>query len=508
MGPASAPVLDARQFGARGDGAAKDTVALQAAIDSAAQRGGGTVWLSAGRYLSGTLHLKSHVTLYLDSGATLAASPDRGDFDAYEKLPYDPQSDNETADFNLGLLTGKDLEDVSIVGPGVIDGNRDHRGDRKEKGEPKPIALKRCRKVIIRDVTVKNAPNYAVSFLGCDGVVIDGVTVDNSYSDGIDPDCSRNVRISNCFVDCYDDGICLKASLALGVPQTTENVTVTNCVVSSASNQFKLGTESNGGFKNIALSNCAFYARTKGTPARRDRGGIDIATVNGGAIDGVVINNVTMRDMICPIFVRLGDEAKGNPATRPGTLRNVSISNIVSTGSTFTASITGLPGHPVEGVTLDNIQLTVRGGVRQPGNLDVPEEPAHYPESEMFGTLPTYGLYCRHITGLTLRGLRVGWQEEDVRPAIIADDVRGIEADGIRIETASSDQPLLWLHQTADVFLRGCSCPGAAKRFLRVSGAQTGAVRLSGNNVGATAQAVERMPEVPTTSVMAADGAR
>src|SRR5437867_11104956 len=391
-----APVFyDVREYGAQGDGASKDTAAVQKAIDTAAQHGGGVVMLPAGIYLCGTIHLKSRITIYLAPVATLLASPDNADFDPYEKLEYPSHADKETTYFHYGLLTGENIREVAIHGEGAIDGNR------KKRGGPKPIALKNAQHVSIRGITVKNSPNYAISLLGCDYVDVDGVTVLNSYADGIDPDSSRYVRIANSFIDSYDDGICPKASLALGKPRSTEHLTVTNCNIASSSNNIKLGTESSGDFKDIAISNCTIFRRSQN--ASRDLSGLAIESVDGSHIDGIVVSNLNMQGVYNPIFIRHGNRGRGLTPPTPGSLENVSITNVIATGSVMTSSITGLPGFPVRHVNLDNVQPTMKGGEDKVRDLDVPEVPEKYPESGMFGALRAYGLYSRHVEGRTIR---------------------------------------------------------------------------------------------------------
>ena len=410
----AAPFHNIRDHGAKGDGVAKDTRAVQAALDAAAKEGGGIVLFPPGRYLSGTLHLRSNVTLQIPAGATLVMSPDNADFDPYEKFPYDTHADNETSFFRYALLAGEDVHDVAILGQGVIDGNRSKRGG------PKPVALKRCQRVAIRGLTIKNAPNYSISFLGCDWVEVDGVTVLNAYSDGIDPDSSRYVRISNCFIDSWDDAICPKASLALGTPRSTEHVTVTNCVLSTSCNNIKLGTESSGDFKNLAFSNCVMFRRPG---ARRPISGVSIESVDGSHIDGIVVSNLAMQDVDTPVFIRLGNRGRGLSPPVPGSLANVSISNLVATGALRTCPIAGLPGHPVRGVTLSDINITFQGGEQTAGKREVPEYPEKYPEATMFGLLPAYGLWARHVEGLTLRNVRLRTERADARPALLFDDV-------------------------------------------------------------------------------------
>jgi len=298
----------------------------------------------------GTIHLKSNVTLQIPAGATLMMSPDQADFDPYEKLPYDSHADEETTHFHYALLAGENVHDVAILGQGVIDGNRP-----KRRG-PKPIALKTCQRIAIRGVTIKDAPNYAISFLGSDYIDVDGVTILNAYADGIDPDSSRYVRIANCFIDSHDDAICPKASLALGKPRPTEHLTVTNCVLSTSCNNIKLGTESSGDFKNLAFSNCAMFPRPG---KRRPISGISIESVDGSHIDGLVVSNITMQDIDTPIFIRLGNRGRGLDPPTPGSLANVSITNLVATGALRTCPIAGLPGYPIRRVSLDNINISM-----------------------------------------------------------------------------------------------------------------------------------------------------
>ena len=468
-----APVFyDVREYGAKGDGVAKDTAAVQKAIDAAAQAGG-VVFVPAGRYLCGTIHLRSRITLHLAPGATILASPDNGDFDPYEKLDYASHADQETTYFHYALLAGEDIQEVAIHGEGVIDGNR------KRRGGPKPIALKNVQHISIRGITVRDSPNYAISFLGCDYVDVDGVTILNSYADGIDPDSSRYVRIANSFIDSYDDGICPKASLVLGKPRSTEHLTVTNCNIASSSNNIKLGTESSGDFKDIAISNCTIFRRPQN--ASRDLSGLAIESVDGSHVDGIVVSNLNMQGVYNPIFIRLGNRGRGLTPPTPGSLENVSITNVIATGSVMTSSITGLPGFPVRHVNLDNVQLTMKGGEDRVSDLNVPEVTEKYPESGMFGTLPAYGLYSRHVEGLTIRNVQTRWQQQDVRPALIFDDVKNLDLDAFKTDTVAGAEPLIWLNRVADAFIHGAHVPVAANRFLRLTQTSEREVKTAAN---------------------------
>jgi polygalacturonase len=413
---ALASPLNVRDFGARGDGVAKDTGALQKAIDAAAARGGGTVAVPAGRYLSGTIHLKSNVTLQLENGAAIVGSPDEADFDPYEKLPFQSVSDKETTYFHYALVAAENVHDIAIVGEGAIDGNRTKRGG------PKTIAIKLCERVTIRGITVRNSPNYSISLWGTDYVNIDGVTILNGYADGIDPDSCRYVRIANCFIDAHDDAICPKASPSMGMERrrAVEHLTVTNCVLRTDCNGFKFGTESSGDLRDIAVSNLTIAAREGG---RRPLSGISLESVDGANIDGVAISNVEMSGVETPVFIRLGNRGRGLPTPLPGSIQNVSIRGVVARNASMTSSITGQSGYPVRDVLLDGIILAMQGGAGK-ARPDVPELPEKYPEGRMFGELPAYGLYARHVEGLTLIGVQPRTSREDARPAAIFDDVR------------------------------------------------------------------------------------
>jgi hypothetical protein len=482
----AAAALNVRDYGAKGDGVTKDTAAIQAAIDAAERQGGGEVRIPPGRYISGTIHLKDYVTLHLEAGATLAESPDNEDFDKYEELPFKSVSDEESTYFHYGLVTADGVHNIGIVGQGTIDGNRTHRHG------PKTIALKMCQHVTIQGITVQNSPNYSVSFWGCDYVDVIGVTILNSYADGIDPDSSRYVRIANCYVDSDDDAICPKASpigvTSMDVVRSTEHLTVTNCVLRTFDTNFKFGTESSGDFKNIAVSNIVMLPREKG---RLPGGGITLEAVDGAHIEGVVISNISMQGVRYPIFIRRGNRGRGLMNPTPGTIRDVSISNVVATGATETSSIVGLPGYPVEKVELDGINITMRGGdEREAKGLDVPENPDMYPRPSMFGILPAYGFYARHAESLTLSNVQVCWHDTAARPAMVFDDVKTLDMDGFRAGTVGGSQPTVWMNNVVDALVRG-SRPAPTQTFLRLSGDQTRDIKLSGNDFTHVQQPIE-----------------
>jgi polygalacturonase len=511
-----APKLyDVRAHGAKGDGRALDTDAINAAIGAAAAAGGGTVYFPAGTYLSFSVRLKSHVALSLDAGATLlAADPadGRGRYDLPEPNEWTLYQDFGHSHWQNSLIWGVGLEDVSILGPGRIDG----KGlTRRGPGAPwtggaggrplsmgqavggaadpeaaraaamqglgnKAIALKLCRNVTLRDFSMLNGGHFALLASGVDNLTIDNLRVDTNR-DGLDIDACRNVRISNSSINSpHDDALVLKSSFALGFARATENVTITNCQVSGydvgtfldgtfkrtlekapdrdgPTGRIKLGTESNGGFKNIAISNCVFD---------RSRG-LALETVDGGDIEDVTITNVTMREVTtAPLFLRVGKRGRGPGEPPAGRMRRIVISNLVAhdVEPRYASIIAGLPGRPVEDVLLSNVRILYRGGgSREDAALEPPEHEGAYPEPSMFGTLPAYGLYVRHARGLTLRDVQLGFMKEDLRPAIVLHDVAQAHLDHVTAQRAA-DAPLLLLRDVSDSSWRALSGLADARR--------------------------------------------
>jgi len=472
--------FDVRKYGAKGDGKALDSPAINKAIDAAAAAGGGTVLLLAGTYRSFSIRLKSNVALYLDQGATiLAADPRDGDgkYDLPEPNQWDQYQDFGHSHWRNSLIWGENLENISILGPGRIWGKglvrtgsqsrTKEQNDALEKQGPDPkagpfgypnardavepgwgnkaISLKLSRNVIIRDISILHGGHFAILATGVDNLTIDNVKIDTNR-DGIDVDACKNVRISNCTVNSpFDDGICPKSSYALGYARVTENVTITNCQVSgydegtlldgtykrdfrnangtfSPTGRIKFGTESNGGFKNITVSNCVFdYSR-----------GLALEAVDGALLEDVTISNITMRDISnSPIFLRLGARNRGpKETTKTGAMRRVIISNVVvyNADPKYSSIISGIPGYLIEDVQLNNIRVYAKGGgTKEQAALEPPEREALYPEPTMFGELPAYGFFIRHVKGLQMRDVEVSYLSPDLRPAFWLNDVTDVE---------------------------------------------------------------------------------
>src|SRR5262245_26910068 len=462
--------ISVRDHGARGDRKTKDTRAIQAAIDNAAASGQ-TVTFPPGNYLSGTLHLRDLTTLQFDAGAILVASPDDRDFDPPDELGYKTYADDETSDHSFALIKGRDVKQVRLIGPGWIDGNR-----RKREG-PKPIALRSCREIDIRDLTITNAGNYTVALLGCRRVNIQDVTILNGYSDGIDPDCCEDVRIARCHIESRDDALCLKASFALGVHRATENVRVSGCHLTTFHNAIKLGTESTGDFRDITISDCTVVGERH--PWKGDMtSGLSLETVDGGVLERVTVEKIRMADVRAPIFVRLARRGRGQRVPRPGLLKNITIKEVHARGARIASSITSVTGASVEAVMLQNIKIAVRDGGAGSVTLQVPEFATRYPDATMFRDLPAYGLYCRHVTGLRVEDVDFSIDEADARSAVVLDNVRDVRLRDIRATAPFEGRALVWLNAVRDAELRELD-PRGGRIVARLSGTSTARIRVA-----------------------------
>jgi polygalacturonase len=453
-----------RDFGAKGDGKTLDTDPVNSAIEAAAKAGGGTIYFPAGTYACHSIRLKSHISLYLSQGAVILGAP-------YGEggTGYDEPEPNEWGDilryqdfghshWHNSLIWGEDLEDISISGPGTIYGKGLNRETpRRVREGNKAIALKLCRNVMLKDFTILLGGHFGMLLTGVDNLTINNIKVDTNR-DGIDIDCCRNVRVSDCTVNSpWDDGICLKSSFALGYARATENVTITNCQVSGfdrgtllngtylrneakmvpdrqgPTGRIKFGTEGNGGFKGITISNCIFqFCR-----------GLALETVDGGALEDVTISNITMRDIgNSPIFLRLGARMRGPQGVPVGHLRRILISNInvYNADSHFSSMIVGIPGHPIEDVKLNNIRIHYRQIDSPLVKIQqaVPEHIKDYPEPERFGVMPAYGFFIRHAQYIELNNVEVSYLGSETRPAVILEDVKAVTFLNFKAQTAAS----------------------------------------------------------------------
>ena len=499
--------FDIRAFGATGDGHTIDSAAINRAIDAAAAAGGGTVYFPAGTYASYSVRLKSNVGLYLDHGATLlAAEPPAvgmpGGYDEPEPNQWDKYQDFGHTHWHNSLIWGENLENISITGPGRIFGKGLSRGQGMRKdplpGEPRPapvarvtnqapgaggsggaftadtpfgypsatdtlpagvgnkaIALKNCRNVIFRDFTIYHGGHFAILATGVDNWTCDGLKIDTNR-DGIDFDSCQNVRVANCSVNSpNDDAICPKSSFGLGYPRPAENITITNCQVSGfdegtfldgtrqrsraggGTGRIKCGTEGNGGFRNLTISNCVFeFCR-----------GFALEEVDGGPMEDITVTNLSMRDIgNSPIFVRLGARLRGPSPIAVGTARRIKIDNVVAHNVAAQGGIliAGLADHPIEDLSLSNIFIDyVGGGTKEQGERVVEEYEKEYPEPGRFGTLPSWGLWARHVKNFSVSHVEFRAAKDDFRPVAILDDVTAASIDHVTLPAAAGANHLV-----------------------------------------------------------------
>jgi len=500
-------VFTPRQFGAIGDGKVLDSVAINSAINACNKAGGGVVYCSPGKYLCGTVELKSNVTLYLEAGAVILGSTDVKQYTP--KSGPDPNSDAGQGH----LIYARDVENVSIVGPGKIDGqghsfwtpsNRTPVPDNERWSDArhldwKPnarispmVELVNCTNLRLESIELTGASGWTLRPINCTRVFIQGIIITNPAigpnTDGIDLTGCQHVLISDCFIDTGDDAICLKSENPYGnTPRLSKNISVTNCIITSSTNGFKIGTATQGGFENITFSNSTIVSSAPDI-ASRMIAGIAIEVVDGGWIDGVVISGIQIQDARAPLLIRRGDRANPFPAAKAG-LRGVLIDGIHATGAILTSSITGIPGMDVEDVRLSDIHIdTVMPGSKEWLHSTVPEVPGDYPQSRMFGWLPASGLYCRHVRGLSLRDVSFTAPAEEWRNTMIFDDVSKLNINGFMTTPASGGVPPLALTDVQDAWITGASAPTNSSSLARIDGRDTRSILFTGCDARAAEQ--------------------
>ena len=500
--------INARDCGAAGDGKRLDTKAIQAALDKCAGAGGGVALLEGGRFLSGTLYLRSHVTLRIEAGATLLGSTNIADY------PHNiPAIRSYTDNYvKQSLIAGENLENTGLAGAGLIDGQGGSFPKNRERpyeNRPYLIRLVKCRDVQVEGLRLQNSAMWMQHYLVCERVTVRGIRVwnfCNANNDGIDLDGCKDCSVSQCVFESDDDGITLKSTL----DRPSEAITVSDCVARSHCNAIKLGTESSGGFKDITIANCVVTSpRETNVTYGHGRGlsGISLELVDGGQLERVAIANITIQGVSVPLFLRLGARARpfqpDMPAPPTGSLRDVVINNIVATGvGRIGCSITGQPGHPIENVLLSNLMFESEGGgKRQLAAVEVAELPKQYPEALMFGELPAYSFYARHVKGLRFTNVRLRTTSPDLRHALVLDDTEDVAIAQLDADYSAGAAPSLKLVQARNALISGCQSRAKGGTFLQVAGASTRAVALVGNDLTAAAKATLIGREVPRNAI-------
>lgn len=424
------------KYGAVSDTTKLSTKALQRAIDICSAAGGGRVVVPAGSYKIGSIFLKSNVHLHLERGATLYGSTKLED---YKPVKTDYVS-FRTQQQTIQLIFADKVSNVVIDGYGTIDGQGRAFVKRAvtDEGITRPHLLRfiQSQDITIRNITLRNSGCWMQHFLACDRIKIDGVTIYNrstKNNDALDLDGCHEVIVTNLISDSDDDGITLKSTS----PRLCENITISNCIVSSHCNAIKLGTETNGGFRNINISNIVVkpsYDKREKISGRWDGiSAISLEMVDGGVLENVNVSNIVVDGTESPIFIRLGNRARGYKeglaVTNVGKINGVRISNVqVRNAGPTGCSITGIPGYPVENIRLDNISIHHKGGVSA---QELPqlyknvedEREKKYPEATMWGVLPAKGFFIRHARNVKLSNIDIQTAEQDARRDFIMIDV-------------------------------------------------------------------------------------
>ena len=425
-----------KSYGAVGDGETMDTEAIQKTIDTCHAAGGGTVWVPAGDYVTGTIHLKSNITLSLDYGASLLGSQNWADYPT-DGLRGAREGQSEC------LLYAEDATHIRLEGLGVIDGRGTPeafpkrrpgvRGDRR----PRLLRFEGCENLAFSGLTYTRTAFWGLHLVDCKNIHFDAITVrflnNGPNNDGLDLDGCENVLIENCDIQSGDDAICLKSSR-----NPCRNVVVRGCRVCSHTAPLKFGSSTHGGFINVRLTNCYFYDSPMGA--------MKLALVDGGRLEDIEISRVVMENVGCPIFIRLGNRGStfGKGGKAPvGTLKNIRISDVVAKvtlqdrdksgdysdrekAKAGPIMISGIPGHYVEGVVLENVKISYPGyASEEEAKRVVPEDENRYPEQFFFGVLPAWGAYIRHAKNIEFKNVELTLRGEDARRRIVLDDVEG-----------------------------------------------------------------------------------
>lgn len=421
-------IYDVRDYGAVGDGKSLDTKAFQEAIDKCNLAGGGIVLVTGGSFVIGTIFLKSHIALRIEAGAIVLGSSDYKD--------YSPNTDRTMyrgePEMDRCLIFAKDAVNISIEGTGIIDGQG--KLFPSEGNRPKLMRLLRCSNIRMRDITLRSPASWTTEWRYCSDIVVDGVTIfsqANWNGDGLDFDGCTDVRVSNCSFDTSDDSICLQTSL---IEKPCKNVVITNCVFSSKWAGIRIGLLSRGDFENVLVTNCIFNDHSDS--------GLKIQMCEGGEMKNMVFSNLIMKNVPRPVFMTFTQQnawVDANNEVRPmKRMNNFQFNNIIvetsTRGKDCSFIFTGLPGHPIENITLNNIRAVFPGGGTLSDSKNILAEftndnlKGNWPEySKLQKTVPSFGLYMRHVDGVRINDVEFTTKEKDARPPMVLVDVKNLK---------------------------------------------------------------------------------
>lgn len=437
-------------FGAKNDGVTNSTFAFRAVVDKCVEDGGGIVYIPHGTYVLASVQIFSNIHFVFEPGVKILGSLNSDDFDERESIDYPLYQDYSHSYFHRAMFWAEDVENVSFSGLGTID-MREVWEKNPANGEAewrccraaKIFSFKNCKHVDISDLKLYNATDLAVYLAGCEDVKITRITAHVNI-DGISPDCCKNVIISDCNIISGDDGIVLKSSYTLNKNKLCENIVISNCIVSSRMCAIKLGTESNGGFKNIAISNCSIYDTC--------HTGLAIEIADGGEIDGITVTGITMKNVGTPFIIMLTDRRRAPEGATCGQIKNIIIDNLIATGPygyiypiryttdvsyeelfnepcIISSSVMGQPDEKIENISLSNIYLTLPGsGTERDRDVIVPEISNATPSSRAYGyVLPASGIFFRHAKNVSLRNINIFTINDDTREEMVFDDVEDLK---------------------------------------------------------------------------------
>ncbi|RYZ99823.1 MAG: glycoside hydrolase family 28 protein [Sphingobacteriaceae bacterium] len=465
-----------KSFGAKGDGLALDTRFIQSAIDKAYQGNGGVVTVPAGTYKIGTLILKDNVNLNLETGAILLGSPDYKDYTpVIQNLP----SRSKDLYAKYFMIYAEGAKNIAVTGTGIIHGNglKYYQTVNPQNLRPVIMRLVSCENVIIRDVQLQESANWTFHLLGCKDVNINGLVIENRAKgnrDGLDIDACERVTVSNSRFLTTDDAIVLKASNDL----LCQDITITNCIMRTTGSAIKTGTESNGGFKNITVSNCVF----KDVP---NHAGIELITVDGGMMQNILLQNITMDNVNTPIFIRLGNRARpyqtGQYVSKIDDVKDISINNVFVTNARSPSSIMGLHNKRINNVSISN--YTVRYTSSQlPGPYNkVAFAEFGYPMSTMFKNLPAYAFYCRNVSGVHLQNINIYSAETETRPALAFDRVNNLELFSVKAEVKQQATPMIYLRNTDHIMASFCGSLNPTSSLFKAEDGSVTNILLANN---------------------------
>ena len=485
-----------RKFGAKGDGVSLDTRFIQQAIDEAFKNKGGIIEVPPGTYKIGTLILKDNINLNLQAGALLLGSPDYKDYTAITQ-----QFESRTKDLyaKYFMVFAEGANNISITGQGIIDGNglKNFQAVRPQNLRPFLMRLVNCDNIIVRDVHLLESANWTFHLLGCKDVNIDGIVIENSgrgNRDGLDIDACQRVTVSNSRFFTTDDAIVLKSTSDI----LCQDITITNCVIRTKGSAVKTGTESNGGFKNITVSNCVF----KDVP---NHAGIELMTVDGGILQNVLLENITMENVNTPIFIRLGIRARpykeGQYVDEIGEVKDISLNNISVMNAKLPSSIMGLHSKKIKNVLINN--YTVRNSSSQipiPYNK-VPLEEFSYPMAIMFKNLPAYGLYCRNVEELHLQNISMYAPDNESRPAFSFDRVNNLELFSIKAEIKVLTTPMIHLRNARNIVAGFCKSLNMNNALFEIEESTVSDLHLTNNILHAGQKELAKVDALPDDEI-------